>query len=57
MSYAIEVFSNEWWINNIVSIFFISLLLFIASKVKDIKDYLSKYTRENYKKDKVLSKY
>ena len=44
MSYAIEVFSNEWWINNIVSIFFIFLLLFIASKIKDNKEYLSKYT-------------
>ena len=44
MSYAIEVFSNEWWINNVVSFFVISLLLLIAGKIKDNKEYLSKYT-------------
>jgi len=44
VSYPIEVFSNEWWINNSVSIFFISLLLFIAEKNKNNKEYLSKYT-------------
>ena len=44
MSYAIEVFSNEWWVNNVVSFFIISLLLVIAGKIKNNKEYLSKYT-------------
>ena len=44
MSYAIEVFSNEWWINNIVSISIIFLLLYIGNKIKHNKSYLSTYT-------------
>ena len=44
MSYAIEVFSNEWWINNAVSISIMGLLLYTGNRLKTDKDYLSKLT-------------
>ena len=44
MSYVIDVFSNEWWINNIISISCMVLFLYIGIKIKHNKDYLSKYT-------------
>ena len=42
--YAITVLSNEWWINNIIAFFFISLFLFIGIKIKHNKSLISKYT-------------
>ena len=31
--YAISIFSNEWWINNVVTFSVIFLLLFISKKI------------------------
>ena len=34
--YAIEFFSNEWWINNIITTIFVFSLLYIAKKCSDL---------------------
>ncbi len=40
--YAISIFSNEWWINNFITIAFIILLLLISKKIKN-KGYLKEF--------------
>ena len=40
--YAISIFSNEWWINNFITITFIILLLLISKKIKN-KGYLKEF--------------
>ena len=42
--YAVPILSNEWWINNIVTSFFIFVFLFIGIKFKNNKSFISKYT-------------
>jgi len=37
--YAIDIFTNEWWINNIITSFFILLFLYIAKIVYENKNY------------------
>ena len=42
--YAIDIFTNEWWINNIITSISILLFLFISKKIYENKKYQKPFT-------------